>query len=125
MNRLTPEIVAAAFDQIGAVPARGVSGPSGISPPCVPTDCCCGMYAVLAAGGVRPLVRAIHRLDAMAILAAGLGVTRRYAEGFAWGWDCGLIKGEQTAPDDEWHRGFLDGRAAWQAVGEGREARRG
>lgn len=115
MNRLTPEIVSDAFRSTGKTPVRMRWG-SPTAPECD------GLYAV-AAAKESPLRRPAG-MTPEAYLAELVGVSPDYATGFTWGWDC-----QFEDPNREWsaeaRQGFLDGRAAWLAVGEGREARNG
>ena len=132
MNRLTPEIVAAAFAQIGAVPARLMSGPSPFDRPGSPVDHCCGIYAVLAARGCPFDAEARYAAQARRLMAHGTGLDLDYAHGFAWGWDCGQIN-SNARHSEEYLQGYIDGREAWmvldpaaweQFLAAGREARR-
>lgn len=121
MNRLTPEIVAAAFEQIGAVPAQMMFGPGPYRDSLQPLDQCCGLYAAAAARGL-PARRTLDQSQ-YEYLGRIAGLSEPYARGFCWGWD-----NDQGRPGDahlkDVQAGMLDGRAAWLAVGEGKEARR-
>jgi len=117
VNRLTPEIVSDAFARTGMEPLQ-------LSYFSLPAEGqrrqCCGLYAVAVSREPVSPHSGLMFLNRLSELA---GVSIDYARAFAWGWDC-------EAPDSSrrWSReerqGFEDGRAAWLAVGEGKEARR-
>lgn len=117
MNRLTPEIVSDAYARVELTPARMQYGPNASFP-----GRCDALYAVAAAR--ESPIRRPSGMTPDQYLAQLAGVSADYATGFTWGWDC-----QTPDPNREWsaeaRQGFEDGRAAWLAVGEGKEARNG
>ncbi len=122
MNRLTPEIVGAAFAQTGMRPVQHTFGPSPVGRLDQPLDRCCGLYALAAARGIprRPLPGE----TSYAHLAAAIGVPPLYAAGFAWGWDCASTHNLRDLAAPEYADGLKDGRSCWVALA-GKGARNG
>ncbi|ALS22125.1 hypothetical protein [Paenibacillus naphthalenovorans] len=101
MNRITPEMVLKAYQKTGLKPIRGEYFSDG---------CACGMGAIYKLHGGN-IISGIE-VDKYTMNLTSIN----YMEGFYTGFDGKEDLTEETAFNKEEWMGYVDGKAAWEAV---------